>query len=248
METSVDAFLGGRLSIRQPVTGYRAGIDPVCLAAATLARPGERVLELGCGVGVAALCLAARVADIAVTGVEVQPAYAALARENAAANALALTVVEADIAALPGDLRAQSFDHVIANPPYFPPEAGTPATDAGKARANAGAGLADWIDTGLTRLRPKGRLTMIQRMERVPDMLRALGPRAGDIWLRPLTARAGRAPERVLLTARKGTRGVFRMAPPLVLHAGARHAQDGEDYAPEMRAVLREGAALPWAL
>ena len=71
-ETREDAFLGGRLTIRQPVRGYRAGADPVFLAAAVAAKPGERVLELGCGVGTALLCLGARVAGLDLTGVERQ--------------------------------------------------------------------------------------------------------------------------------------------------------------------------------
>lgn len=58
---SHDQFLGGRLMVAQPKTGYRAGVDPVLLAASVPAVRGESVLELGCGVGVASLCLAARV-------------------------------------------------------------------------------------------------------------------------------------------------------------------------------------------
>src|SRR6056297_2259973 len=65
-----DALLGGRVWLRQPARGYRAGVDAVFLAAACPARPGARVLDLGCGVGAAALCLAARVPDLAITGVE----------------------------------------------------------------------------------------------------------------------------------------------------------------------------------
>ncbi|MGB0439250.1 MAG: methyltransferase, partial [Paracoccaceae bacterium] len=46
-----NAFLGGRAQIWQPRDGYRAGIDPVLLAASVPARPGERILDLGCGGG-----------------------------------------------------------------------------------------------------------------------------------------------------------------------------------------------------
>ena len=113
-----DGFLGGRLRIAQPVRGYRAGADAVMLAAACPARPGESVLELGCGAGVALLCLGARVPGLALTGLELQPAYAALARRNAAANGIAARVAEGDLAHMPALLRGESFDHVIANPPY----------------------------------------------------------------------------------------------------------------------------------
>ena len=79
---SQDGFLGGRLAIWQPRVGYRAAMDPVLLAAAVAARAGESVLELGCGVGVASLCLGSRVPGLALTGLELQPAYARLARRK----------------------------------------------------------------------------------------------------------------------------------------------------------------------
>ena len=82
-ELSTDAFLGGRLSIMQPIRGYRAAADPVLLAAAVPARAGDAVLELGCGAGVASLCLGQRVPGLIQFGLELQPAYAALARRNA---------------------------------------------------------------------------------------------------------------------------------------------------------------------
>ncbi len=118
-----DAFLDGRIRLWQPRTGYRAATDPVFLAAFVPARPGERVLELGCGAGAAALCLARRVPDLDLHGVEIQPAYAELARHNATENGLALTVHEGDLSHPPHALRRLVFDHVLANPPYHPPAA-----------------------------------------------------------------------------------------------------------------------------
>ena len=111
-----DAFLGGLVQLWQPRHGYRAGVDPVLLAATIPAVSGQRVLELGCGVGAAVLCLGARVAGLHLTGVEREAEYAALALRNGAG---ALEVVQADIAALPLTLRQRQFDHVLANPPYW---------------------------------------------------------------------------------------------------------------------------------
>ncbi|MEO0916318.1 MAG: methyltransferase, partial [Pseudomonadota bacterium] len=59
--TTDNAFLGGRLQVLQPAVGYRAGADPVLLAAAVDAGPGHSVLDVGCGVGTALLCLGTRV-------------------------------------------------------------------------------------------------------------------------------------------------------------------------------------------
>ena len=247
MTLTCDAFLGGRLRLWQPRAGYRAGIDPVLLAAAVPARAGQSVLDLGCGAGAALFCLAARVPGLSLSGVEVQPDYAALAGRNAGENRIVAEIVQADLAALPAELRQRSFDHVIANPPYFRPGAHSPAGDAGRATALGGeTPLAQWIDTAARRLAPRGYLHMIQRTDRLPEMLIAAESRLGSIEVLPLAARRGRAADLVLLRARKGGRAAFRLHAPHLLHEGDRHTGDGDSYVAEISAVLRDGAALDW--
>lgn len=241
-----DGFLGGRLQIAQPRRGYRAAMDPVLLAAACPAAAGDNVLELGCGVGVASLCLGARVSGLQLTGLELQPAYADLARANAAANGIGLEVMAGDLARMPADLRARSFDHVIANPPYFAPGGGTAAADPGRETAQREATpLSLWVQQGLKRLRPGGWLTLIQNADRLPEALTALAAGAGSIAVLPIAARQGRAAGRVIVQGRKGGRGPFRLLAPLLIHAAPRHDGDREDLTPEARAILREGADLP---
>jgi len=245
-ELTRDAFLGGRLHLWQPRRGFRAGIDAILLAAAMPVRAGDDVLELGCGAGAAALALLARVPGARATGVEVQPVYAALARRNALETGLPLEVVEADLARVPPGVRGQSYDHVMMNPPYFPAETGTGSVDPGRDTALRGdTPLPVWIDAGLRRLRPGGRLTAIQRIERLPEMLAALDARIGSVAVAPLLPRTGRPPQLFLMSGRKGGRAPFRMTAPVVLHEGARHEADAEDYMPAIAAVLRAGAALP---
>ena len=242
---SRDGFLGGRLEVLQPRRGYRAGADPVLLAAAVDARPGQRVLELGCGAGVAALCLGRRVAGLALCGVELQPDYAALARRNARLNRLALEVVCADLRALPDHVRARSFDHVMANPPYFAPERRSTAADAGRETALAGpTPLAEWIGTAARRLAPGGRLTVILHTAQLGALLGALDERLGSVVIKPLAARPGRDAGRLIVSARKGGRAGLRLLAPLILHAGPRHRADGDDHTPEAQAILRDGAPL----
>ncbi|MBV0913244.1 methyltransferase [Rhodobacteraceae bacterium ASV31] len=215
------------------------------LAAAVPAGTGARVLDLGCGVGAAMFCLGARVSGLALTGVEVQPEYAALARANAVRNDIPAEVALADIAALPPGLRQQGFDHVLMNPPYFQPSRGTEARDAGRAVAFGGEmPLAVWVDAAVRRLVAGGTLTVIQRVERLPELLAAFDTRLGAVRLLPLQAHPDRAPERVILHARKGSRAAFRMLPPLILHdRGGDSAND--PFRPEIEAVQRDGAALP---
>ncbi len=244
-ETTEDDFLGGRLRLRQPVDGYRAGIDPVLLAASVPARAGDTVLELGTGSGTALLCLMARVPGISATGVERHPGMAALARQNVAANGFAATIVEADLAHLPPDLRDAGFDHVLANPPFFDRARGS-AAKTGSREAGRGqeTPVAVWIDTAVRRLRPGGRLSLIQRAERLPEVVSCLHGRVGDIVVLPLQPRRGREAKLFILQAKKGAKGAFRLLAAFVLHAGDAHLADGDDYTAEAAEILRRGAPL----
>lgn len=245
-ELTQDAFLNGRVVVRQPRTGYRAATDPVFLAASVPAKSGQSVLELGCGVGVALLCLAARVPGLRLTGVELQGTYAALARQNADLNGADMTVVEADLAALPLDLRARRFDHVIANPPYYAP-GGPEARDAGRDLAlREQTPLASWIDMGLRRCRDGGFVSMIHLTERLPDLLAGFAGRASCTVL-PLGARAHRPARRVIVQARKGARAPFVLLPPLVIHQGDSHPGDGEFFTEAVRALMRDSGRLDLA-
>ncbi len=238
-----DLFLGGRLRLSQPRHGYRAATDPVLLAAACPARAGESVLELGCGVGVASFCLGARVTGVRLYGLELQPDYAELARHNAMVTGISLEVHHGDLRHMPSALRG-GFDHVLANPPYFAPQGGTAARDTGRETAQREeTPLADWLLAARKRLHPGGWLSMIHLAARRPDILCGLEG-VGAVSVLPLAPRPGRAANRVILRARKGARGPFRLLAPLVLHDGPVHDGDRENYAPEARAVLRGAAAL----
>jgi tRNA1Val (adenine37-N6)-methyltransferase len=238
-DLSHDAFLCGRLHLWQPLKGYRAATDPVLLAACVDARAGQRVLDLGCGAGAASLCLAARVPGLQQAGLELQAEYAALARRNAAGNGVGLEVVEGDVSAMPPLLRRE-FDHVIANPPYYP-AGGTPSPDAGRATAlQVGTPITAWVEAGLRRLAPGGFLTLIISVDLLPMVL-GLVPQAVVL---PLAPRQGRAAPRVIVQARKLGRNPFRLLSPFVIHSGAAHDGDRESYTPEAEAVLRGGAGL----
>jgi len=242
-ELSRDKFLSGRLHLLQPLKGYRAATDPVLLAAACPAQAGESVLDLGCGAGAAALCLGLRVPGLQLAGLELQPDYAELARRNAEGNGLSLEVHEGDLAQMPKALR-RDFDHVIANPPYYPP-GGSPSPLPGRARAmHVWTPLADWVTAATRRLRPGGRLTLICGADGLPQVLAAMGAKLGSVAVLPLAPRDGRAALRVIIQARKGGRAAFRLLAPFVIHNGPAHDGDRESYTPEANAVFREGADL----
>ncbi|MEM9967436.1 MAG: methyltransferase [Pseudomonadota bacterium] len=237
-----DAFLGGLLQLYQPRKGYRAGADAVLLAAAIPATAGQRVLELGCGVGTASLCLAARVPGVQITGVEREPAYAELARRNGGKT---FEVVTTDLADMPLHLRMRQFDHVLANPPFYDRAASVRSRDPMKEAAQGvHTPLKTWVKVAAKRLAPKGNAHFVHLMERLPDLLRALPNDLGSVEVLPLAAREGRVPERFILRARKNGRGAFCLHPTLILHEGLMHEDDGDSFTPVVRAVLRAGSAL----
>lgn len=238
-----DRFLGGRLRLYQPARGVRAGSDAVLLAAAVPAAAGEAALDVGCAVAAAALCLARRIEGVVVTGLEIQPALAELARRNAVLNRLddRIAIVTGDLTAPPPSLAPAGFDHVLANPPYFQLGRSSPPPDSGRAtaRQEVRGNVVDWVRFCLAMARPDGTITMIYRAERLDELTRPLAAGAGGLTVLPLLSRADRPAKRVIVRARKGSSAPNRRLDDLVLH----HA-DGT-YTEAVEAVLRDGAALP---
>src|SRR5262245_48490415 len=166
-----DAVLDGRLRLRQPQRGHRFGHDAILLAAATGARAGERAVDLGAGVGAAGLALATRVSGVAVTLVEVDPALAALAAENAERNGLAgrVTVAALDVAAPEADFAAAGLvvaHRVLMNPPFNDPVRHPGSPDPGRRAAHAAArDLKDWAACARRLLCPGGTVSLIWRAD-----------------------------------------------------------------------------------
>jgi tRNA1(Val) A37 N6-methylase TrmN6 len=240
MEFTEDGFLGRRIVARQPREGFRSGTDAVMLAAALPAKAGDDILELGCGVGIGALCLAARVPDCRVTGVDIAPELIALAKENARANGFEERVrfEQADAFQLPRHLR-KSFSHVFCNPPFHH-NAGDVSPNPDRARALSDReGLGNWIKAGLARVAAGGTLTAILRADRLAEALRA--PRHEGIAIFPLWPRQGEPAGRVILQIEKNSRAPLRLAAGLVLH------DEDDRYTPKADAVLRDAASLALA-
>lgn len=240
MDLTKDGFLDGRLTISQPKKGFRSGADAVLLAAAVPASKGQSVLELGLGVGVASLCLGKRVAGLRLTGLEVQPEYADLARANGRDNDIPLTVVEGNLVAMPAALKAQSFDHVMMNPPYYRLDQWTRADNEGRDRAlGQRESLKDWMDAAYKRLNPGGLLTAIMKASRLNDVLTQADTRFGSIQIKPISPRIGRPAELVIIRFKKGGKGDTLLHAPLILHEGLKHQQDAAHPTVEAQAILR---------
>jgi tRNA1(Val) A37 N6-methylase TrmN6 len=247
-DVTEDAVLGGRLVLRQPRKGHRVGHDAILLAAACSARPGEHLIELGAGVGAAGLAVAGRVEELALTLIEIDPALAELARENAERNALAARtrVVCLDVAASPKAFTAAGItphtaDHVLMNPPFNAMQ--NPSPERGRRLAHAGTPDTPrlWVETAARLLRPAGILTLIWRADALAAVLAALADDFGGIGILPIYPKPAAPAIRVLVRAFRENRA------PLTLLSGLVLAEANGQPTRQAEAVLREGAVLALA-
>jgi tRNA1(Val) A37 N6-methylase TrmN6 len=255
MSVTDDAFLGGALSLLQPAAGYRAGIDAVFLAAAVPSSPEkpDRVLDLGAGVGTAGLCVARRCTRSFVVLLEMQAPLVALARQNIDRNGLAERVkaIEAEIGAATAvelkelGLEAESFDHVIANPPFHIEGGGTLSSNELKAGSHAMSeeALDVWCRFAARMAKPGGTATLIHKVEALPALLAALGSRFGALKVLPLHPRPDEPAIRVIVQGTKGSKAPLSLLPGAVLHERGRD----NGFTPGAARVLRLGAGLDLA-
>ncbi|MGJ5179974.1 tRNA1(Val) (adenine(37)-N6)-methyltransferase [Bradyrhizobium oligotrophicum] len=224
-DISEDTVLGGRLRLRQPASGHRAGHDAILLAAATAARPGDRAVDLGAGVGTAGLALARRVGGIELMLVEREPLLAALARGNVDANDLQADVAVLDIAAdaaafAAAGLGPDSVDVVLMNPPFHDAARHRASPDPGRATAHVatGATLDLWTHAARRMLKSGGALTLIWRADGLGEVLTALSRGFGSLAIQPVHGQAGKPAIRILVRAVKGGRAPTRILPAVVLN------------------------------
>jgi tRNA1(Val) A37 N6-methylase TrmN6 len=225
LEFTEDAFLGGQLRLRQPRSGHRAGHDAILLAAATSARPGDRVVDFGAGVGAAGLAVARRVAGIKLVLVEIDPGLAGLARENAAANAIAADVVVLDVTAQPSAFGAvglgpDTVDVVLMNPPFNDPARHRASPDKARETAHVAkdATLETWVGAARKTLRSGGALTMIWRADGLGEVLAALDRGFGSLAILPVHGSVKMPAIRLLVRAIKGGRAPTQIHAALLLN------------------------------
>ena len=240
-DTTFDGILNRRVTLEQPAQGYRVAIDTVLLAGAVPALAGDRVLDMGCGVGGAMLALACRVGGITGVGIDIQPDLVQLCRRNISRHDFAkgLKVIEGDVTQLAADLNG-SFDHVLINPPYHDDARHDASPDKIKQTANMekSGELEWWIESAAAVLRPSGILTIIHRADRKDEILACLQDAFGEVQLLPLLPREGQEAKRIILRARKSTLYSLRPCVPLVLH------KEGGAYTEAAEAILRHCQAV----
>jgi tRNA1(Val) A37 N6-methylase TrmN6 len=224
-DVTEDAFLGGKLRLRQPKSGHRAGHDAMLLAAATPARPGDRVADLGSGVGAAGLAVAKRVGGIELVLAEIDERLVELARANARVNAVTAEALVLDVTstaeryALAG-LVPDSVDVVIMNPPFNDASRHRASPDKARELAHVAAAetLQGWIHAARRILKSGGNLVMIGRADGIAEVLKVFDRGFGSLVILPVHADAASPAIRVLVRATKGGRVPTCLLAGLVLN------------------------------
>lgn len=243
-EVAEHAFLGGRLTLREPRRGHRAGTDAVLLGAAAKLQPGQHLVDVGAGAGAAALVALCHAEGATAMLVERDPRMADLARHNIAINGFAdrASVAEIDLfdaIACRGAL-ARAGDVVISNPPFYLEGTvrASPKPQQAASHVLVGADHADWCRRVLALTAARGRMMIIHRPEALPDLVTATTGRAG-LRVTPVHARTGEDAVRIVIEAQIGRNTPLRLGAPLVLHG-----DDGR-FLPWAEALHRGQAMLP---
>lgn len=177
LQVSQDSLFDGRLVCRQHRGGYRFSIDSVLLAHFPKIRKNEKILDLGTGCGIIGLILSYRHADlrVSITGLELQPELAALARLNIAENGYdnSFSLIEGDLHEFRTLIQAESFSLVTANPPFYAKGSGRVShnPEAMTARHQDEDGLDVFVESASFSVRNRGRVIFIYPAELLAELL-----------------------------------------------------------------------------
>ena len=244
METVEVSFLNKTVRLLQPENGFRTSFDSVMLASACPVKEDESVLDMGCGVGGASLCLLQRVPSCNVNGIDIQPDYVELAVQNAKLNNRSdnASYFHGDIREYDVESPDKRFDHVICNPPYMESGAHLISPDKGKAIASGhleeDMDVSVWVKAGLRLLKSGGSITFIHRADMMAEILSAFGKSFGKVQILPLWPKEGVSSKRVIIRAVKDRKS------PLSLHAGLIVHESNGDYTEKANQILRDARSM----
>ena len=201
---------------------FRLGTDSVLLADFACAGASRRICDLGCGAGIIAILMAYRKPSAALDGVELQPDWADIARENARLNAVddRLHIITGDLRDHRSILQAGAYDLVIANPPYYAAGSGKLPQRSNRvtARSESTCTISDVCAAARYLTRWGGRFALVHKPERLAELICALSENGLEPKrLRFVQHRASEAPNLVLIESRRGGNPSVIVEPPLIL-------------------------------
>ena len=201
---------------------FRFGTDSVLLGNFINLSRARSAADLGCASGVISLLMLSKNENLHVTGVEIHEEAAALAEENIRHNGLQerCDILCGDLRKYRQLLKAGTYDAVVSNPPYFPPDRGGVSPDRGRAaaREEVTCTLDDICEAAGWLCRWDGRFALVHRPDRLPEVFASM-QKAGiePKRLRLVSHFAGSVPSLVLVEGRRGGKPGLMVEPLLVL-------------------------------
>lgn len=206
----------GGMRLLQAAGEFKLTQDALLLTAFAPVHSGDRVCDLGCGVGNLLVPLAARAKGLTLDGVELRETAAALCRENLARNGLAGTIVTGDLNRRYEELPWGRYDLVLANPPYFPVGSGFVSPDPARelARTEGEYTLEAACGAAERLCKYGGRFALCLRPERLAELMTALQAHHLEPKRLQLIQPSEESPANLaLLEARKGGRPGLQVLP-----------------------------------
>lgn len=201
---------------------FKLGTDSVLLASFASAKSAHRGIDLGCASGAVALLLLSGNVRLHMTGLEIVPEAAELARENMEKNSLSTRaeIVCGDIRRHRELFRSGEFDLVVSNPPYFPLGSGrlSPDKERAAARGETDCTLLDICAAAAFLCRTGGRVCFVHKPERLSELFCAMSASGIEPKrLRLVCHTHNSAPNLVLVEGRRGGNPGLKIEPALVL-------------------------------
>jgi len=160
--------------LNQPADGYRYCLDPFLLADFSAPNVSGRILDMGCGVGVAGLVVAWLREDVSIIGVEIQERLFEYARRNVEESGLAdrVELLHGDFQEISRFIAPGSVSAVISNPPFLSPGACRVSEHTERAIARNGicGGAEDVITSAADMLEPGGKIFLVYPAHRWEEL------------------------------------------------------------------------------
>lgn len=222
MVNTFDELWSGGPRFMQTEESFKLSTDSVLLADFANVRRAQSCLDLGSGAGVLCVLLAAKNLNSQITGIELQPNFADLSRLNIAENGMEdrLKIITADLREYKSLVKAERFDLVVSNPPYFAENSGysAPIGHRAQAREEKSCTLSDICAAAKWALRWGGTFALVHRPERLSEIFVAM-TEAGiePKRLQMVSYSAEKAPSLVLVEGKRGGKKGLKIEAPLIL-------------------------------
>ena len=236
METTKDQLLNGELQILQPKKGFRISIDTILLASSVITGKANTILDVGCGVGGVMLCAALRIPALRATGLEIQDEIVDLCQQNIELNHLEdrVKLIHGAVGAKISQLKANSFDYVVSNPPYYESNEmmQSPVNSKATSHHELDVNILEWTNYCIKMCKPRGYISIIFDSARIDDLMSAVHGKVGEITLIPIWSKPGTDAKRFILRARKGVKTPSRISTGITIH------NDDGSYTHEAREII----------